>query len=405
MKAITFLGTADYKEVTYTYRGQEHTTRLFPEALCHFFPQIQTLYLFATPTVQEHTNLKELRKHIPSPPLEVVPIPEGHSEEHLWEIFDALTGRIDEEDRVVFDITHSFRSLPFLTFLAAAYLRAVRRVKIEAVVYGAYEARPKDDPAPRPVFDLTPFVDLLDWLTAANEFIYTGNARFLARLLGQAGENRHSNQLKRAGETLEEFSLAMMLCRPIEVMERAGRLRGTLDRAREDMAQWARPFAVIARRIEEEYSRYALPQPTDPEHTTESLRYQKGLIRWYLERGLVIQAVTLAREWLVTAVGWRRTGHFIIKYQMREAIEWGLSGLARQKWDQMADLNEWGQEIAGWPEKEEISLLWDTLSNVRNDLDHGGMREGPMQAIRLRRKAEEEILPRIEELAKAWGLG
>lgn len=406
MKAISFLGISQYEEVTYSYQGQAHTTCFFPSALRHFFPKIQTLYLFVTPTVQKHENLQKVRELIPTPPLEVVPIPEGHSEDDLWEIFHALTERIAEGDEVVFDITHSFRSLPFLTFLAAAYLRAARRVKIRAVVYGAYEAYPRGDPTPRPVFDLTPFVELLDWLAAANEFIHTGNARFLARLLQRESKSQRRSSLKKAGETLEDFSRAIMLCRPLEVMENAGKVAYVLRKVSDEMAQRARPFAVMADRIIGEYGRYALSDPTAPERTAESLRQQLDLIRWYLDHDQIIQGVTLAREWLVTAVGWRQRGEFLLARRDREAIEQGINEVSRshRRESSEAALNEVGKWLRQQTEGMRVREIWDHLSGVRNDLDHAGMRPDPMRAARLHRKAREEILPRLEELAREWGI-
>lgn len=94
------------------------------------------------------------------------------------------------------------------------------------------------------MLDLSPFVSLLDWLTAANQFLRTGNAHYLAELLGEQGRLR-SGALKRAGESLRSLSLAMMLCRPLEVMERAGRLEADLERAKPDLAWGARPQAIV----------------------------------------------------------------------------------------------------------------------------------------------------------------
>jgi len=404
MKAISFLGPTDYKTVTYTYQDREFTTRLFPEALFHFFPGLQQLYVFATPTVQSHPNLTQLQERVPPDRLTVVPIPEGHTEEELWDIFSALTEVVAEREEVVFDITHSFRSIPFLTFLAAAYLRAARRARIRAVVYGAYEARPRDDPGPRPVFDLTPFVSLLDWLAATNQFIHTGDAQYLARLLRQEGAARRSGALKHAGETLEPFSLAVMLCRPLEVMRDAGRMENMLKRAANDMAQWARPFTVMADRIQAEYGKYNLPDPIGD--VAASLRHQLSIIRWYAEHGQIIQAVTLAREWVVTAVGMQLQGSFILATDEREKIERGLSGLCRvaQGRSFPCELNEVGRALQSWPEAQAIRDLWNQLSTVRNDLDHAGMKPGPMKAATLRRTTQEEILPALEALARQWGL-
>jgi len=51
-----------------------------------------------------------------------VDIPAGQSKEELWEIFNTLVDAVQEGDMVAFDITHSFRSLPLISFLSVAYL-------------------------------------------------------------------------------------------------------------------------------------------------------------------------------------------------------------------------------------------------------------------------------------------
>jgi len=158
MKALSFLGTTRYTFTQYQYRNTIVPTRFFAEALPHFFPQTEKILVFVTPTVQQHDNLKELRSRL-GDLLQPVPIPESHTEEALWQIFDALIGHVEEGEQVVFDITNSFRSIPFLVFIAAAFLRSARKVEVEAVVYGAFEAKSQDTNI-SPVFDLTPFVSL-----------------------------------------------------------------------------------------------------------------------------------------------------------------------------------------------------------------------------------------------------
>ncbi|HOT92918.1 MAG TPA: TIGR02221 family CRISPR-associated protein [Anaerolineae bacterium] len=410
MKAISFLGITDYKETTYVWEGHEFRTRFFGETLPHFFPELDRVLVFVTPTVQQHSNLAELQHRLGGL-LHPVPIPEGHSEGELWEIFDALTGSVSEQEMVIFDITNSFRSIPLLVFLAAAYLRTARRVKVHRVIYGAWEARDKEVDH-SPVFDLTPFVTLLDWLTATNQFIYTGDARYLAHLLTAEGQKRGSNALKEAGEHLQDLSLGMMLCRPLEVMEQAGKTGKALAKAETDLAQWAHPFGLLTQRIQEEYAARALRSPTAAENVEQNLRHQFALIRWYLDNNQVIQAMTLAREWGVTVVGWKLGRGFLLDLKERAKVEQALSGLIRIGRVQedgncfdVNDLNDEGRVLWEWPEREVLCDLWNHLTAVRNELDHAGMNPGPMKAAKLVRKAREEVWPRLEELARTWGLG
>jgi hypothetical protein len=419
MKAISFLGTTAYSPTTYVRRAGERevacTTPYFAEALVRFFPDLEEVCVLVTPTVAEHQNLADLRQRL-GQRLHPVTIPEGHSEAELWEIFDALIGVVEARDRVIFDITNSYRSLPFLTFLAATYLRTAREVDVEAVLYGAFLAR--DEETNRtPVFDLTPFVSLLDWLTATDQFLFTGDGRYLAHLLTEEGKVRRSNDLKAAGRQLRELSLAMMLCRPLEVMERAGDLDVALERAAGDLAQWARPFSLLAGRIQREYAARALPNPTEEAHVAESLRQQLALVKWYLDNNQIIPAMTLAREWLITAIGWKLGYGFALKLNVRESNRDDDSGVARGLNGLLLvgrvsdgetftpdDLNYEGQAMWAWPELELLRKLWGNLRGVRNGLDHAGMKHGPMKAAKLARKARQDVWPRLRELAERWDL-
>lgn len=415
MKAVSFLGTTQYQLTTYNYEGHKVPTEFFAEALPAFFPGVDTIAVLVTPTVASSRNWSALEKRL-GERVHPVLIPEGHTEDDLWLIFNALIAEVKTGERVVFDITNSFRSLPFLTFLAAAFLRTARQVKVERIVYGAFEARDRTSNE-TPVFDLTPFVKLLDWLTATNQFLYTGDAQYLARQLRDEGRTRNSRPLHDAGKRLQALSSAMMLCRPIEVMETADQVQTALLQAAADLSQYTQPFNLLAQRIEAEYGQRAVAQPTADPNVISSLRQQVALIQWYLDRNQIIQAMTLAREWLITAVGYRLGYGFVLKRAIRESardgsgVSYGLSGLTQLGRDvgqghvfTEADLNREGRQILEWPEWEDVRDLARAVQGVRNELDHAGMNPEPWPAATVVRKAQNEVWPKLKALAESWGL-
>ena len=402
-KIITFLGTR-VRETKYQYQGSIYEGRVFGEAMRQFLDFDEMLALV---TPEAHEQAFPVLEELGDPRIRAVRIPTARTSEEMWETFGILTRHVGAGDRVVFDITHALRSIPFLVFLAAAYLRRAKEVQIDQVLYGALELG-RDGPAP--VIDLTDMVHLLDWLMATNQFVHTGDARYLARLLDQEGRRRRSSALRKAGEELEALSLGMMLCRPLEVMERAGRLAQALTNAQDDLAQWAPPFGLLVDRIEQEYASRALRGATEPENLVASLRRQLELIRWYMDNNQVMQAVTLAREWIVTAVGWRLKGEFVLKRGEREALEWGLGGVTRAKRGEgnrpepPSDLSPEGRAIWEWPERETLQRLWNLATGIRNDLNHAGMGINARKAGKLARDAREKLMPGLEVLARAWGL-
>ncbi|MDW8147537.1 MAG: TIGR02221 family CRISPR-associated protein [Roseiflexaceae bacterium] len=184
MKAITFLGIRP-TETCYVFPdGREHVAPFFGVALAQFIPNL-SMRVFVTEAVYQLYNdnfLPAVKGNVKD--AQPVRIPDGRNDLELWEIFQTVIDAIEPEEAVIFDITHGFRSLPFLSFLAAAYLRVVKNIRLEGVYFGNFEARDQSvTPHRTPVLDLTAFVELLDWMVGADYFVRFGDARDLARLL------------------------------------------------------------------------------------------------------------------------------------------------------------------------------------------------------------------------------
>ena len=301
-----------------------------------------------------------------------IDIPAGRVEAELWDIFDKVVAAVDERDTVVFDITFAYRSLPFITFLAVAYLRVAKKVDVRGVYYGAFDVR-KDDITP--VFDLTPFVTLLDWTTAVDRFLRTGNAAQLARLLRDAhrqpylrGEGDLPRRLQGMAKTVEALSEAMLLARPLEIMPTADSLGHALDVARDEAHKWARPFALLLDQTRADYAPFALPDPKAA--FRENLQVQLRLIRWYLEHERVMQAILLGREWIISLVVFRLGRDLIAD---RQEVEDLLNAAHR--------VSKSGQcvpaELAQEARAADIIRAWGEVRDLRNDLLHAGMRASP----------------------------
>ena len=117
---------------------------------------------------------------------------------------------LEENDEIILDITHAFRSIPLLIFIVAAYLRQVKNVKLKHIIYGAFEARDTETDQ-TPIFDLTPFVELLDWMNAVNIFQNSGDARPIARL----------NVQRDIADALTNLSNSLLTNRPLEAQTAA----------------------------------------------------------------------------------------------------------------------------------------------------------------------------------------
>ena len=184
-------------------------------------------------------------------------------------------------------------------FLAAAFLKSARQVSIKSIYYGAFELRKgsKENPGPAPIIDLSEFVTLLDWLNASEHFRRFGNASQLADRLRKAG---NAAGLDNAAATLEKVSRALRLILPDQAMEASHELEKSLADAAQAIKQYARPFSVLTKQVTQSYAPLAQGDPRDKRNLLHSLQREREIIQWYLKRDLLVQAVTIAREWIIS---------------------------------------------------------------------------------------------------------
>ena len=102
-------------------------------------------------------------------------------------IMHDIAALFKDGDEIYFDISHSFRSLPFYELLAINLAKQTMRknVHIAAVSYGMLDARLRFDDC-TPIVDLSLLVNVMDWMKAVEEFNRFGSAYLLADLLKNA---------------------------------------------------------------------------------------------------------------------------------------------------------------------------------------------------------------------------
>jgi CRISPR-associated DxTHG motif protein len=376
LKAFSFVGAGRYEAVTYVWEERSHTTRLFPEALARVF-EPEKVIVFVTEKAKNSRASESEPRYVEmlqdklGDRVEWVDIPEGRSEQELWQIFDRVASTVDEGDTILLDITHAFRSIPLIVFAVAAYLRRTKGVTIAHIVYGAYEARDENNRAP--IFDLTPLLELLDWTGGAEALLKRGDAELIAEKMVTAHQTLRRmgtdtpEKLKPLGQKLRELSQTLHLSRPREVMRIAYDLLPLLEEARTEFDRWAKPFALLAGQIRNELEPLAFDQSDTL--SRENLEKQLGLVEHYLKKGLVVQAVTLAREWVVSYVLLCRGSGDWLSRRDREEAERALGAAARLRGEN-AEPPEWFGQL---PHNEELGRLWNELGNLRNDLAHCAM--------------------------------
>lgn len=415
MKAISFLGFNKYEDTTYLnpLGYGEYKTPFFQEALVEFYnPEV--LYILLTKTVEEvpprgatESNWEALKNRLEGKVnlQPVYNVPEAHSTDDIWQLFEMLTNCLEEGDHVIFDITHSFRSLPVLALIAISYLRVVRNVKIEGLIYGAFEAKNKETNQ-TPTFDLLPMVSLLEWTTATDQFIKTGNGQALANLLPSS-----DSTTDKLAKSIDGIAQGLQLLRPMDVMREAAVLPVHIAEAAPLISQSVPPFVSLLKRVEKDYGNFGLAKPEDYKTNDKaSLIRQLKMVEWYAQKGQIVQALSMAREWLPSLLCY----HFKLDPQIakpnRAEMELLLSGGtappdAQGNKYKSPYLEEYKSNVPNRKRKQ-LSKLWGSdfnLANLRNDVLHSGFRKNPKSAEEIMNETEK-VIKELKAVAEEWNL-
>ncbi|MBD2137688.1 TIGR02221 family CRISPR-associated protein [Anabaena sp. FACHB-1237] len=416
MKAISFLGfnKRGYQETTYLnpIASGEYKTKFIQQALVEFYKP-ETLYVLLTDTAAKGipdnetesswtTLQNKLADKVDLQP--IMNIPEGHTTSDIWKLFQMLTDCLQDGDRVLFDITNGFRSLPVLALIAVSYLRVVRQVQIEGLIYGAFDAKSNDNKTP--IFDLLPIVSLLEWTTATDQFLKTGNAQALAGLLHNGDPSTED-----LANNIDKIAQGLQLLRPIDVMQQSALLPEKITTASSTISQSLPPFTTLLKRVENDYGKFALKSPTEYTISPQSsLIRQLRMVEWYAEKGQIVQALSIAREWLPSLLCY----HFNIDPQVerpnRSEMELLLNGGTGQKDSQgnryISPYLEQYKASIPQEKRTQLSNLWSNtyrLANLRNDVLHAGFRKNPQGAEYIIQQTKQ-IVEELRNIAQVWDL-
>ncbi len=359
--ALTFLGTGDYQKTTYIKHddtNKTYKTDLFPIAVGHLYEPDQII-AFTTPKVEKNKkdDLEKLENEF-GEKFSSALIPNGNSPQELWEIFNNCINVFNDDENnseveIVLDTTHAFRSIPLLIFIVSAYLRQVKNIKLKHIIYGAFEAR-NSATNMTPIFDLTPFVEILDWMNAVNVFQNYGDARPIAELSVQSN----------IADALNNLSNALLTNRTLEAQTAAMKFNGLpFDDSQQP------PFRMLVEQLKQSYSQMAVNQPDA--NSDKSLKAQYRQIKWYMDNQHYLQSITLMREWLISYKCTQdENGHWLSSDKRKKA-EKALGNRIQTQTSQLA------AGLAPLAKDNELIDLWEKCGKIRNDIAHCGMQNQP----------------------------
>lgn len=242
-------------------------------------------------------------------PIEIVEIPDGFSEEEIWEIFEIVYQKLKDDDEIFFDVTHAFRSIPMLVVVLINYAKFLKNIKVQHILYGAFE---KIGPAHKvknmsledryaPVLDLKTFSILQDWTSAANDFIQIGSVDKLVILSNEEinpilretkGKNENAARLKLITKSLPAFIKNIQTCRGLKIVENdEGAEINRIIQSSKD--SFIKPLTPILEKISEQIR---------PFEKSDNINNGFLAVKWCLNNGLIQQGITILKESITTLV-------------------------------------------------------------------------------------------------------
>src|SRR5690606_28810831 len=325
-KLLTFLGNGEYGEGIYTYRSRKATKSRFVqtaiyELFCQEFTDKDQIIIFLTEEAEsknwkdsigesgknkdkklegmENAWKKINPKLLQQNQIRKVRIPSQQDEEHNWELFEIILNEIDEGDEIIFDITHSFRSLPIMALIILNYARILKNASLKNLLYGCWEMKDDDDPPTVPIIDMTKMVPLLDWAYGVESYLKTGNASVIESLtnnkngsvkIGMTQEEEEA--LKELTKRSHEFHQMMQTCRAPEIPRGLNNLRDALDQAKSLKISGSRHFEELIGKMNEKTKGY----------TGRPIMDDYWAAKWCYDNGLIQQGYTMLQEGIISAV-------------------------------------------------------------------------------------------------------
>ena len=410
---ISFLGASNYNECQYVIGGEASCrVRYVQEAMLsyyssHGWSNNDCAYILLTDVAKirnwendgqrdrdgnviRQQGLRDcLAKHeLPMCIIPVESVPMGNDEKEIMAIFSLIFNLLNNGDELYFDITHGFRYLPMITLVLCNYSKFLKNVSVRWIGYGNFEGRdPKTNVAQ--VVNLSAMSMLQDWTTAAADFINNGNASTVVQLTQQQlqpilrqarGSNANATAMRKMAMSLEAVVNDFKYCRGYNIIG-AYNMK-VLNKSFASMEHCLiEPLAPLIERIKEGLNDF---------DTEENIVNGFAATQWCIVNNMSQQAATILQETIITFLCMQHSLDYHIESQRNIASK-ALNVKAYDKpvetwllkYDEY-DTFKLMVETNVLLKNEDFLKCYKNLAELRNDLNHCGMRNNPMQTVRLK---------------------
>lgn len=416
---LSFVGTGTYVPCRYVLKGQEPSSVVtyVQEALATYFfkecqPDDAIILFFTDKAFEKHGGsiLAELDGYLVK---SVKGVPESFSEDDNWRIFSMVFNELQQDDEVILDITHAFRSYVALASVLMSYAKALKGIQVKGIYYGAFEqlgaARDVERLYPNPEDRIAPLVDmsiystLQDWTYASATYIDTGNPGIIKRLtddyvkprlMATRGEDGPAQKMKLLAQSLQKLELELATVRAYDVEE-----GNSIKNAREALSSLTNGEDSVFAPMSELFSRIS----DNLDKFSSGLKARRWVIAvdWYIRHNRIQQGITLLLEGLISEfciLSGQDPRSLKDREIVRQALVIQQNKIARDEWLSPArDHVKKVESVLGNEHIMEMVSDFERLKNCRNDINHAGYRDNHKTA-----EAFQRALATTFEKVQKW---
>ncbi|MBW1800292.1 MAG: TIGR02221 family CRISPR-associated protein [Deltaproteobacteria bacterium] len=245
------------------------------------------------------THFEKLKKQLENLGVKTVTpviISEEMSSEGQWEWFERILAEIKPEDSLSADLTHGYRSFPIVFSTAVHFLQRAKKIRLDAVYYGAFDK----DRKLTPIVNLKDFYMINEWAEAVSRLVEDADAGKMAEVAEKAPAFQ-SAELNERGlvETFETLTGAIKNVEINRVAELANDAVTRIKATEENASPTGKTLLGILR---EKFEPITTEKKPDGSYDQEYFKTQLIFIELLLEHKLFMQAYTAMRE-MIGSIG------------------------------------------------------------------------------------------------------
>lgn len=320
-----------------------------------------------------------------------------------WRWFEILLGAIQNDDDVIMDFTHGFRSVPIVFSSAIGFLQKARRFRLLHAYYGYVEKENKTV-GKAEIIDMAGFYRINDWADAVARLTETADASKLAQLAQEEEDGSfaalNDPKLVEALQSLTDIIKNIDVNRVGTIAETA---LGIIEKRMDDSSG---ANLRLLEMVRDKFGELACQQPPSGLYDEGYFRIQLILAEMLLKHHLPMQAFTVMRE-CVASMGMlgvqgkyaeksmltkkgrdyrRKFGELFTCMCQYPRAEWKFENPAEAARFDQSVINDYHHLKPFWERLEELGIAGilqsfvGSMADLRNGFDHAWIVKGGVPA-------------------------